>query len=1104
MITYEIGETGMKKRILSMILIGSMVLTWMPTIASAANSGPISTMQNRKVKIGDCIQLGSYYGSPLVWRCVAIDENGPLMLSDKILCLKAYDAKGNSDYHYVPGTYGSIRKQYGSNCYADSNIRQWLNSTETHISWTHDEPSTPNVLGGNAYNSESGFLSSTNFSAEERSYMKSITRKVYTNEAENIRGVTDGGSKEHIGVDGLMSAQNRDYTNCYYMYVTDTVFIPDLEQIVSVYYNLGNEYVKAYPTEQAVAHSDYSSGVFSSETPYKYWTTHAGTNGYSYEWVRFIAEDGTYTGSRAWDGAIGIRPAFYLNESAWNRGENNSPSNEIIFRSDDDFTVIIGNSTVILASIPKADELRQSDITWFSSNESVAIIESSAALIGDSLTSATAKIKGVSAGTTAIIVSLADGRSARCNVEVVIGPLTDTDGDGLYDIWEINGVDTDGDGVVDLHLEQMGADPNIPDIFVEVDWMVQPAEHFGFIQTREEVSLAPSADAMWLVYQSFKDHGINLHIDAGPDSIDFVTGESWGTLSGGTKIPYKEDFDIDKLWNQYIDTYFTANRKAVFRHAMFVNTYNGGTSSGVAKLAGQYLIVANQKWVRDTGNIGVAGSFMHELGHTLSLHHGGFAFDPERIPDAELNDKPNYLSVMNYLFQTSGLIGSGGVNYSEYTLPDLTESRLSEEDGIDPQGLTSGTGLGTKLVGSGTEIVPIAGAGIDFNSDGAIQSRETVVGVDLNNNGRTTDTLSGTNDWERIVYKAGTIGQLHSAGATMPEDKQSENINELTIEEALENGVLGRVGSGALEAIGPYTVPAGEYSQKIYIRVKNLSPEAVTFTLHMDSSPISSEYDGEVTLEPSIVSVSYVDIPLAILGTQSDGNYVIHATLSYSGKEVASINVPVTLHTLTSEDLDVLHDFIEEGTENLPDIVMNEYSDIFTINFIDVVPGVYYYDAVTWAIAQGITNGTTATTFSPDAPCTRGQIVTFLWRAAGSPSVSGNNPFNDVQPGDYWYDAVLWAVSKGITTGTSATMFSPNDSCTRGQTVTFLYRNADSPATTGATVFADVSLDAYYRNAVTWAVEENITNGTSTTTFSPEDQCTRGQIVTFLYRSMHK
>ena len=170
--------------------------------------------------------------------------------------------------------------------------------------------------------------------------------------------------------------------------------------------------------------------------------------------------------------------------------------------------------------------------------------------------------------------------------------------------------------------------------------------------------------------------------------------------------------------------------------------------------------------------------------------------------------------------------------------------------------------------------------------------------------------------------------------------------------------------------------------------------------------------------------------------------------------------------------------------------------------FVDVKEGAYYYDAVLWAVEQKITSGTSATTFSPDASCTRAQMVTFLWRAAGSPKVeNGKNPFVDVKADAYYYDAVLWAVEKGVTSGTSATTFSPDATVTRGQTVTFLYRNAGSPEVSGTMPFTDVEADAYYAKAVQWAVQQKITTGTSETTFSPMSDCTRGQIVTFLYRA---
>ena len=171
------------------------------------------------------------------------------------------------------------------------------------------------------------------------------------------------------------------------------------------------------------------------------------------------------------------------------------------------------------------------------------------------------------------------------------------------------------------------------------------------------------------------------------------------------------------------------------------------------------------------------------------------------------------------------------------------------------------------------------------------------------------------------------------------------------------------------------------------------------------------------------------------------------------------------------------------------------------ISFRDVKLGDYYYDAVKWAVENGITEGTSAETFSPGASCTRAQMVTFLWRAAGSPAPkSAANPFKDVNKNDYYYSAVLWAVENGITSGTSADTFSPTATVTRGQTVTFLYRAAGSPAVSGGS-FSDVATDAYYANAVAWASQNNITSGTGNGKFSPGADCTRGQIVTLLYRA---
>ena len=172
--------------------------------------------------------------------------------------------------------------------------------------------------------------------------------------------------------------------------------------------------------------------------------------------------------------------------------------------------------------------------------------------------------------------------------------------------------------------------------------------------------------------------------------------------------------------------------------------------------------------------------------------------------------------------------------------------------------------------------------------------------------------------------------------------------------------------------------------------------------------------------------------------------------------------------------------------------------------FTDVSTDAYFFEPVLWAVENGITSGTSATTFAPNATCTRAQVVTFLWRAMGSPEpASAENPFSDVNAADYFYKAVLWAVENGITSGTGGGKFSPNSPCTRSQVVTFLWRTMGQPAPQRTdNPFTDVAEGIYYYQPVLWAVENGITSGTSATTFAPSNPCTRAQVVTFLFRAL--
>ena len=220
-------------------------------------------------------------------------------------------------------------------------------------------------------------------------------------------------------------------------------------------------------------------------------------------------------------------------------------------------------------------------------------------------------------------------------------------------------------------------------------------------------------------------------------------------------------------------------------------------------------------------------------------------------------------------------------------------------------------------------------------------------------------------------------------------------------------------------------------------------------------------------------------------------------TVLEDGKAYAWTFTPNDTHNYTILT-GTLVPYVDDGMDYIPGVIGGNTG---SFNFHDVSRLDYFYDAVKWAAENGIASGTGRYTFSPNAVCTRAQTVTFLWRAAGSPLPRYRVcPFTDVQPSDYYYNAVLWAVEQGITTGLNATTFGPDVTVTRGQVATFLYRAASAAKPSTFNPFTDVKTTAYNYDAILWAYDNRITTGTSDTTFSPDAYCTRAQIVTFLYR----
>ena len=304
--------------------------------------------------------------------------------------------------------------------------------------------------------------------------------------------------------------------------------------------------------------------------------------------------------------------------------------------------------------------------------------------------------------------------------------------------------------------------------------------------------------------------------------------------------------------------------------------------------------------------------------------------------------------------------------------------------------------------------------------------------------------------------------------------------------------------------------------------LKTAKRGAKLFTVDSDNCAVFTitkfstfELSGTVTyVEPSYYSGSSSDPTYSVTVDKTENGSVTVSPKSASKGDTVTVTVKpdsgYVLETLTVTDkngneLTLKDKGSGKYTFTMPagkvEVKATFMEDNSMLNFFyDVPNGAYFYEAVKWAVKNGITTGVGNDMFAPEQSCTRAQIVTFLWRAAGSPEPKTASSFTDVPANAYYAKAVAWAVENGITNGMTATMFAPDATCTRGQSVTFLHRALKGSAS-GSTNFTDVASDAFYADAVNWAVANNVTNGTSNTTFSPNADCTRAEIVTFLYRA---
>lgn len=505
----------------------------------------------------------------------------------------------------------------------------------------------------------------------------------------------------------------------------------------------------------------------------------------------------------------------------------------------------------------------------------------------------------------------------------VFDGVIDTDGDGIPDEWETNGVDFDHDGEIDLHLEKMGADPNKKDIFIEVDWMYRPKKEWNLrgtmITSEEEKNLYPSPEAMKMVWQQFDNHDINLHIDAGADSTDYVTGKKWGELSGGNSIPYSNNFELGdnyEKWNETALENFDKRRWSVFRYCLFVNKYNNEKSSGIAEnIPGQCFIVADvDNWISSTATA-TAGTFMHELGHTLGLKHGG---------SDHTQYKPNDLSIMNYLFQTTGLCGTSEVNYSEYELPEIHESSVDENKGVDPEGVTIGSGLGTKWYRDERicEKTNIAGQGIDFNENGKMDES---ISVNLNRLDDDGKLLKSINEWDNLIFKGGLIGgygeNISEETALITCKAEEDALTELDYDTAKDFGLLGNLGSCSIDSINPEHIYNNVGNQQLYITISNLSVKETSPILKVSSDILESEFEKEVEVPGAQGEIKSVTINVPLKKSLSVGLHKVQCNLTCDSGTIESRTVDVNV-----SEAPIIKLLVGDKEEILPSDIVNNYN----------------------------------------------------------------------------------------------------------------------------------------------------------------------------------
>ena len=535
-------------------------------------------------------------------------------------------------------------------------------------------------------------------------------------------------------------------------------------------------------------------------------------------------------------------------------------------------------------------------------------------------------------------------------------------------------------------------------------------------------------------------------------------------------------------------------------------TINGGTYTGTAAVYQTDVQGTGSENVKVNVNNGkFNGTVVGETANKLSITGGYFTSDPTAYLAAShyiwASDKDGYTYMVKNTAPTSA--------DQKITVVDKTDTAVNGDITGDDKTAINNVISKANVDGVAEAVTPAKKADIVSKSNTNPGDNDKVeIEVAVKVEAKAADLANG-----KLTFEASPVATVKvngaATGTTVPVTNDMLNGNAITVKLPLPTGFKP-------EQIKHISSDGSvEYFLKTAKRGANtfeIKDGCAVFTITKFST---FELSGTVTyVEPSYYSGSSSDPTYSVTVDKTVNGSVTVSPKSASKGDTVTVTVKpdsgYVLETLTVTDKNGNELTLKDKgdgkyTFTMPaskvEVKATFMEDNSMLNFFyDVPNGAYFYEAVKWAVKSGVTNGLSDTMFGPYESCTRAQIVTFLWRAVGSPEPKTASSFTDVPANAYYAKAVAWAVENGITNGMTATMFAPDATCTRGQSVTFLYRALKGTAS-GSTNFTDVKSDTFYADAINWAVANNVTNGTSNTTFSPNADCTRAEIVTFLYRA---